>query len=211
MGSPRRPATPPGSRPFFSQQHPNLAGKRLILFLGRIHEKKGLDLLLHAFHEILPAAKTSFHLVIAGPHDTPYGIRMQGLCQQLGLDLHVTWPGMLSGDVKWGAIRSADVFILPSHQENFGISVVEALACRVPVLISNKVNIWREIASDQAGLIENDDLAGTLRLLQRWMELAPPETELFRLQAHGCFEKRFHAAAVAKNLLSIIEDLKERG
>jgi len=208
-------ALPPGEasqqQALFSEHYPNLAGKRLILFLGRIHEKKGIDLLLQAFHELLPAAKSDFHLIIAGPHDNPYGVRMQELTRQLGLDSHVTWPDMLSGDIKWGALRSADVFILPSHQENFGISVVEALACRLPVLISNKVNIWREITSDQAGLVENDDLAGTRHLLQRWMELPLAETELFRSHAQDCFEKRFHMATVAKKLLSIVEDLKRTG
>lgn len=202
------PADAAQQRAIFAQRHPKLAGKRLILFLGRIHEKKGCDLLLRAFHAVLPTAQSTFHLVIAGPHDNPYGVRMKDLARQLELDSHVTWLGMLTGDMKWGALRSADAFILPSHQENFGISVVEAMACRVPVLISNKVNIWREIISDQAGLVENDDLAGTLRLLQRWMALPSSEMELLRDRAKDCFEKRFDVAAVAKNLLSILAGLK---
>ena len=67
---------------------------------------------------------------------------------------------MLTGDVKWGAFPAAEIFALPSHQENFGIPVVEALACALPVLITDKVNIWREIESDGAGLIGEDNVAG---------------------------------------------------
>ena len=205
--------TPPptdetAQRASFFQRHPQLAGKRLILFLGRIHEKKGCDLLLRAFRQVLSAdsSASGFHLVMAGPDSDLYSTRMKELSRRLELEPHVTWTGMLSGDLKWGAFRSADAFILPSHQENFGISVVEALACRLPVLISNKVNIWREIASDEAGFVETDDLPGTRRLLQRWTNLSSPEKEAFRAQARNCFENRFHISTVAGNLVSILEE-----
>ena len=81
----------------------------------------------------------------------------------------ITWTGMLAGEAKWSAIQAADVFALPSHQENFGIAVVEALALGVPVLISDKVNIWREIVNDGAGFAESDTLAGTVQSLSRWL------------------------------------------
>jgi glycosyltransferase involved in cell wall biosynthesis len=105
---------------------------------------------------------------------------------------------MISGDVKWGAFHASEVFILPSHQENFGIAVVEAMACGVPVLISNKVNIWREIDLDKAGLIENNGLDGTVRLLKRWLALTESEKSLMRQHAKSCFLNRFeigHATA----------------
>ena len=63
----------------------------------------------------------------------------------------ITWAGLLQGDLKWGALLAAEAFILPSHQENFGIAVAEALAVGTPVLISYKVNIWLEIEADNAG------------------------------------------------------------
>ena len=73
-------------------------------------------------------------------------------------------PGMLQGDMKWGALNAAEVFCLPSHQENFGIAVAEALGCGTPVLISDKVNIWREIEADGAGLVDDDTVDGTSEL-----------------------------------------------
>ena len=117
------------------------------------------------------------HLVFAGPADGAYAGRLQNAVARFGIEAAVTWTGMLHGDLKWGAFRSAEAFILPSHQENFGVAVAEALACGLPVLISDKVNIYREIAADGAGLVEADDLAGTRRLLERWLGLRDEERQ----------------------------------
>jgi glycosyltransferase involved in cell wall biosynthesis len=114
---------------------------------------------------------------------------------------------MLTGDLKWGAFRAAETFILPSHQENFGVSVAEALACRCPVLISNRVNIWREITSDQAGLVEDDDLSGTVRLLQRWIGLDPDACDRLRDDAFRCYERRFRMDDVAEKLIAVMDVL----
>src|SRR5207248_5144062 len=106
--------------------------------------------------------------------------------ERLNLSDRVIFTGMLEGEMKQGAFAAADAFVLPSHQENFGIAVVEALATGVPVLISNRVNIWREIEADRAGFVEADDLKGTTRLLQRWIDTAPPEREVMRQNTRKC-------------------------
>ena len=103
---------------------------------------------------------------------------------------------MLQGDAKWGAFYAAEVFALPSHQENFGIAVAEALACGTPVLISNKVNIWREIAEDGVGLVEEDDLAGTTRLLERWRALSTEERMEMAAKGKPSFERRYNVRHV---------------
>ena len=82
------------------------------------------------------------------------------MIDRLGIQSSVTWTGMLRSDMKWAAFRAAEAFVLPSHQENFGVAVVEALACGVPVLISTSVNIWREVVEDSAGLAEAADQRG---------------------------------------------------
>lgn len=191
----------------FLAQYPELQGQRLLLFLGRIHEKKGCDLLLRAWKDIVSRCESASesHLVMAGPAEHEYGAEMKALTRTLGLEGRVTWTGMLAGELKWGSLGMANAFILPSHQENFGISVVEALACGVPVLISNKVNIWREIEQDQAGLVDEDTLSGTTRLLERWLTLTPTDQEMKRRQAHLCFNNRFHVARTAEVLTSIFE------
>ncbi|HUB68427.1 MAG TPA: glycosyltransferase [Candidatus Methylacidiphilales bacterium] len=202
------PADAPACRASFEQKFSIPPVTRPLLFLGRIHEKKGCDLLLRALHDILSSRDCPtppLHLIMAGPADDAYGQRMRELSRQLGLENHVTWTGMLAGEIKWGAFYATDAFILPSHQENFGVSVVEALACGLPVLISDRVNIWREISSDQAGLVETDDLAGTIRLLRRWAALPPPEKDSIRINGRLCFEKRFHVNSVAINLINCLK------
>jgi len=96
------------------------------------------------------------------------------------------------------------VFVLPSHQENFGIAVVEALAMGVPVLISDKVNIWREIVADDAGMAEPDTVDGTTRLLRRWLALDTQARLQMKLQAAGCYQRHFHMSAAAQRLLDTI-------
>src|ERR1035437_829447 len=126
---------------------------------------------------------------------------MKALAKRLGIQGHVTWTGMLAGDLKWGAFYQAQEFVLPSHQEKFRIAVAEALACGRPVLISNKVNIWREIVEDDAGTVENDDRAGALRLLTRWAALSGDEQSAMGRRAADCFARRFHIEASARSLI----------
>ena len=108
--------------------------------------------------------------------------------------------------MKAGALAAADAFILPSHQENFGLAVVEALSAGRPVLISDRVNIWREIEKDRAGYVEPDDLEGTKRLIARWLETSPADREEMRRNARGCFERRFSAARAADALLNVLHE-----
>ena len=187
----------------FITQHPELRGKRLFLFLSRIHEKKGCDLLINAFAKV--AGNNPFlHLVMAGPDQTGWAAELKQQAQTLGIADRITWPGMLQGDDKWGAFHAAEVFCLPSHQENFGIVVAEALACGKPVLISDKVNIWREIAADGAGIVRPDSVEGTVDALRTWLALTPEEQDRMRDSGRRCFENRYRIERVATNLVDII-------
>ena len=187
---------------FFSQ-YPDLNAKRIILFLSRIHVKKGCDLLLKAFAQVAHTDR-SLHLVMAGPDQTGWQTDLQNMAQKLGIAEQITWAGMLQGELKWGAFRAAEAFILPSHQENFGIVVAEALACSLPVLISNKVNIWREIEVDRAGLVANDDIEGTTELLTQWLALSPEAKQIMRQNAQKSFSERFEITKAAHNLIDIL-------
>ena len=185
------------------QRFPELIGKRAFVFLSRIHEKKGCDLLIRAFAKIAHT-DDSFRLVFAGPDQTGLVSGLRALSEQLGIADRIVWTGMLTGDLKWGMLELAEVFVLPSHQENFGIAVAEALACGTPVLISNKVNIWREIEKDQAGLVDEDDEPGTTRLLQKWLGLSEDEKEAMRKIARQCFQSRFEVAQAAEAIIGAI-------
>jgi glycosyltransferase involved in cell wall biosynthesis len=186
----------------FLTEYPHLRDQRLLLFLGRIHPKKGCDLLIEAFAKVAPA---DLHLVMAGPDQVGLKQALVNRARQLGIEHRITWTGMLLGDRKWGALRLAEVFVLPSHQENFGIAVIEALACRVPVLISHRVNIHYEVVRDGAGLVASDDPAGTVQLLERWLSTNPEQQSHMRKCALDCFLKHFEIQQVTKRLIYCLE------
>lgn len=200
------PANLERTREIFLEAHPQLRGQPFLLFLGRLHVKKGCDLLIRAFGELRKAGPArGVALVMAGPcADEDYRRSLQQLAQEIGSADSILFPGMLTGDAKWGALSAAEAFVLPSHQENFGIAVVEALACGTPVLISNKINIWREIEADGAGYVENDDLAGTVNLLQRWLDTPADARATMQTQARKSFADRFEIERATDSLLAAI-------
>jgi len=188
----------------FLSRYPQLQNTRIFLFLGRLHPKKGCDMLLEAFAQMRP--NDSISLILAGPDQVGWESDLRRQVTRLNLTNRVVFTGMLEGSMKQGAFANAEAFVLPSHQENFGISVVEALAASVPVLVSNRVNIWREIEADRAGYVESDDLAGTTRLLQNWIGTAPAEREMVRQNARRCFEQRFEVDRAVDSLLQILNE-----
>ena len=189
----------------FAQAWPETRGKHLMLFLARLHEKKGADLLIEAFSQVA-ADMPSLHLVMAGPEGQP-GLRAQleTRARECGVADRITWTGMLTGHAKWSALKAADVFVLPSHQENFGVAVVEALALGVPVLVSDKVNIWREVVAAGAGFAADDTANGTAQLLRQWLGLPQADREAMRTRASACYAQHFDMATAARRLVSAIE------
>ncbi len=183
---------------------PALGERRFLLFLSRIHPKKGCDLLVEGFAAIA-ASDPTLDLVIAGPDETGLVDGLRARTQALGIGDRIHFPGMLKGDTKTGAFRAADAFVLPSHQENFGIVVAEAMACGTPVFLSDKVNIWREVVADGAGMVEPDTLEGTKRLLQRFAALSPDERRTMGEAARASFLSRFHVEQAARGLMALIQ------
>jgi len=192
----------------FHARCPGVGARPFLLFLSRIHVKKGVDLLLHAYAKtyaaLIARGEHPPALVVAGPcADPAYLAQLQRLAAASlpGAENLVYWPGMLEGDAKWGAFRAAEAFVLPSHQENFGIAVAEALASGAPVLISDQVNIWREVAADAAACVEPDTAEGTERLLARWAALPAEGRERMRAAAVSSFSRRFEISRAADSLL----------
>lgn len=215
--------SPPGEaalqRRCFLEAVPDVAERRFFLFLGRLHPKKGPELLIRAFAHLMKTlpqeVREGWALVMAGPVagsgvDSTYLAGLQDLARTLlardSVGAKILFPGLLQGDAKWGAFRACEAFVLPSHQENFGIAVVEALACGKPVLISDQINIWHEIHDDGAAIVDQDTEPGTLSMLTRWMELSSDEKVIMGKCARSSFEKRFEAGAAAKLLLEVLTD-----
>jgi glycosyltransferase involved in cell wall biosynthesis len=190
-------------------QWPKLRGKRVAGTMGRIHPKKGTDVLIEAFAGTL-AKDASWHLLIAGPDQTGWQKELQALATRLGVAERITWTGMLKGPLKWGVFAASEIFVLPSHQENFGIVVAEAMAASTPVILSNKVNIWREVQSRGAGLICEDTVASTAAAMERWAAMSSEETAAMRAQSKQCFDELFNYEVTARKALEIVEQLAVR-
>jgi glycosyltransferase involved in cell wall biosynthesis len=124
----------------------------LVLFLGRINFKKGLDLLVAAFPQVLQKLPQA-RLAIIGPDNERYAEKVKLWCRELGIGDTVLWVDHLDAEDAKKAFVDADVFVLPSYTENFGMTVVEAMACACPVVISNQIGIWREIEDAGAGMV----------------------------------------------------------
>lgn len=204
LGSEKPPADPETLLQAFRARCPELAGKQFLLFLGRIHPKKGCDLLIEAFAEVAPA-HPELHLVMAGPDPANWRAQLQSVAEQAGVADRIHWPGMLQGDAKWGAFAAAEAFILPSHQENFGIAAVESLASGKPVLLADPVNIAPDVAAAGCALVEADTLDGTRRLLRRWLALSSAEQQFMGQRALETFQQHYDMRRNTEAILRVFE------
>lgn len=202
-GTSAPPADAEQQRQAFLARFPHLRGQRILLFLSRIHPKKGVDLLIEAFAAVA-SSDPRLQLVIAGPDQVGWQAALQQRAAELGIGERLTWPGMLSGELKWGAFRCAELFCLPSHQENFGIVVAEALACGLPVAIAEPVNIAEEVSAAGAGLVHADTVESTTEALRRWLALTAGEKQQMGLRGEQLFRERFDFASVARALLPVL-------
>ncbi len=151
----------------FLQRFPELREKRILLYLGRFHRKKGVDLLIDAWKKRV-GSSGNLALVLGGPvgKDSAYLRKLRKLSSKT---YSIYWTDMLEADLKWGALHYADALILPSHQENYGMVIAEACAVGTPVLLTDKVNLWREVLDMGAGLVARDDQQGISSLLKKWV------------------------------------------
>lgn len=147
---------------------PALAGRRVVLFLGRIHYKKGLDLLIPAFAEATRGLD-DVHLAIAGPDNDDYLSQVRRWVSEHSLDARVHVLGMLRGLDRVAALRDAALFVLPSRQENFGVTVVEAMAAGTPVIVSNEVALHPEVRAADAGEVVPLQVGRLGEAMRRWL------------------------------------------
>jgi glycosyltransferase involved in cell wall biosynthesis len=189
----------------FFECYSTLRDKKFLLFLGRIHPKKGLELTIRSFPELLKH-KPDYMLAIAGPDSFGEQSRLISIAKEVGIESNIVWLGMLDGVLKWGALYAAHAFILTSHQENFGIAVSEALSASLPVLISDKVNIYQTILDGRCGLVGADSVDGISEVLSEWALVDDDGVAEMSRNAYSCYLKNFSIRAAAQ---SIINELSE--
>lgn len=150
-------------------------GRKTVLFLGRINWKKGLDILIKAF-ALVEKQRDDVHLLIVGNDEGGFERQVKNMISDCGMQYEdqgtkvcglesrqsnprskITFAGMLTGNEKIAAYTGSDIFVLPSYSENFGVVVVEAMACGIPVIVSDQVGIHREIAESKAGIVTRTD------------------------------------------------------
>lgn len=168
----------------FLDIHPQLANRKVALFLSRLDPKKGLDLLLQAVKQV-QAECPEFLLLVAGDGEPTFVEGLKHQARDLGIEDHICWAGFLSGPQKRAAFAAADLFVLPSYSENFGIAVVEAMFQSIPVVISDQVAIHREVSRADAGVVTHCDatelgceIVGLLRNSERRSRIAQNGLEL---------------------------------
>lgn len=180
----------------------------MALFLGRLHFKKGLDLLIPAFAQ-LQAKMPAAHLVIVGPDNDGYGINVRRWVSERKLQNAVHFTGPLYGSDIVQAYTDADVFVLSSYTENFGMTVVEAMACGVPVVISNQVNIHREVSGAAAGLVTNCEVGEIATALARVLQ-SPNERRSMGQAGRALVRRQYTWPSITKALVHEYEMVIQR-
>jgi len=182
----------------FRRRYPEIGDKTVILFFGRINFKKGLDILARAFGAVA-RRRRDVHLVITGPDNEGWGARVRTWLAEEGVAERTTFTGMLLGPEKLAVLRDAALFVLPSYAENFGLAVIEAMAAALPVVISDQVNIWREVKAAGAGrVIPTDPQA----LADQLLDLVdhPEAAACMGRKGRALVQERFQWPQIARSL-----------
>ncbi|OCQ89355.1 glycosyl transferase group 1 [Nostoc sp. MBR 210] len=181
----------------------------LVLFMSRIDPKKGLNLLIPALEKLL-ANDCKFHFVLAGtnPQDPDYENKIKFQIENSPLRSHTTITGFVSGELKAGLLQAADLFVLPSYYENFGIAVAEAMVAGIPVVISDQVHIWQQVGDSQSGWVGKTDVSSLLELLQKAMQ-NPQERQRRGQNAQKYALENFSWNAIARQMIQAYQKITE--
>jgi glycosyltransferase involved in cell wall biosynthesis len=189
----------------FEELCPQIKDKKYWLFLSRIDSKKGIDVLIEAYTKMTDENLLLPELVIAGPTDSGYAQKMM---DKASASSHIHFTGMLTGNSKWGAFYGCEAYLLPSHQENFGIAIVEAMACEKPVLITKNINIWREIANGNGGWILDDVTENSIKKqLANIALLTDSAIKIKGEHAFATYQNKFDVEVRAKVFLDTLKTL----
>jgi len=190
--------TETAARSILEDRHPELRGKRWLLFMSRLHPAKGVPQLLRVWSAML-GAHPDWHLLVAGDSLDDYAARMRSLADEAGIAPRTTFTSMLSGAQKSCALSHAELFVLPTHSENFGVVIAEALAHGTPV-VTTRAAPWKVLTERNCGWwIEGSDEA-LRETLERALSLAPAMLHEMGLRGRALISERYAWARIAHDM-----------
>lgn len=174
---------------------------RTALFLSRIHPKKGLPLLIEAWGQVRPA---NWRLLVVGPDELDHANHCRDLARRLGVEAAIEFRDSVSGQAKWDLYRAADLFVLPTLSENFGIVVAEALASETPVLTTTAAP-WEELHSRRCGFWTAPTVDGIAAALKQATALAPPDLQAMGVRGRKLVLEKYSLDATIVEMLAVYE------
>jgi glycosyltransferase involved in cell wall biosynthesis len=187
----------------FWEAHPNLRDRRIALFLGRLHPKKGLHLLLEAWARVARSARDE-HLVIAGPDSENTQATLERMVDELNLRHCVTLVGMLPGPRKWSALAAASLFVLPSYSEGFSVAVLEALGMGLPVLVTHPCHI-PEVASHKCGWVIEPEPGPLEQALEEFIHMPPQAGAQMGQRGRDLIQQRFRWPVIGRQMAEVYD------
>lgn len=182
-------------------QFPELKGKRLIVFLGRIHYKKGLDILVQAWARVSREWPEA-HLVLAGPDFENTKQKVETQIRALAVDSRVTFTGMLSGASKWSALAASELFVLPSYSEGLSVSVLEAMGISRPVLITENCNL-PEVAENDCGWVIEAKQDALEQALRSALSSSSADRQMRGMRGHQLVQDRYSWATIGRQMSDV--------
>lgn len=185
-------------------------GRRVLLFMSRLHPKKGVEPLLETLALLMPRF-ADLHLVLAGEGEAAYVAELRAKVMELGLGHQITWAGFLEGEMKRAAFAAAEIFVLPSFSENFGIALLEALAAGLPCVATPEVALAKDVLKHDASCLclESNTPAQLAAALTGLLE-EPDRARQMGLAAKQIAHDHFSMQSMAAGLVKLYSECLDR-
>jgi glycosyltransferase involved in cell wall biosynthesis len=185
----------------FFERYPQAQGKQLLLFLGRIHYKKGVDLLVKAWGEIADLYPDAL-LILAGPDSEGTLAQVEQSVIRLDIADRVVFTGMLDSDLKWSALAAASYFVLPSYSEGLSVAALEAISMGVPLIVSEQCNL-PQVATSRAGWLVQTSVPSLARALQSALGLSTAKRYVFSAEAKALARREFGWGPITERMAEL--------
>jgi glycosyltransferase involved in cell wall biosynthesis len=191
------------------QEYPDLQGRQLLLFLSRVHPKKGLPELLHAWAKI-KAEDKNWSLLVVGPDELNHEAELRKIATEMGISKHLHFMGPAYGSKKRQLLAAADAFVLPSFSEGFSMAVLEAAAAGLPVLLTKECN-FPELAAAGAAIEVPAGPIGIPEGLAKFLELSAAQRKLMGSKGLELVKLSYTWPAVAREMMRVYDWLAKKG